>query len=120
MRDTELYRHLLGLESPWTVARVELNVADQRVDVWAEHGDGVQWPCPERDRVLAVHDHAEERVWRHLDSYMTLVCNLDAGTVEHVTDDRKTSSLDTNFATLSPGQLNGIEAVAVDMWEWLQ
>ncbi len=25
MRDTELYRHLLGLEAPWEVARVELS-----------------------------------------------------------------------------------------------
>jgi len=218
MRDTELYRHLLGLESPWTVARVELKVAKQHVDVWAEHADGAQWPCPECGRLLAVYDHAEERVWRHLDScqfmtylhaappriscpehgvrqvrlpwaeprsrftalferlaidvlsetsvlgatrilriswdeawllmeravkrgraakrqravphlgvdekaiakghrYMTLVCNLDAGTVEYVTDDRKTSSLDTYFVTLSPEQLKGIEAIAVDMWE---
>ncbi len=37
MRDAELYRHLLGLKSPWAVGRVELNLADQRVDVWAEH-----------------------------------------------------------------------------------
>lgn len=218
MRDTDLYRHLLGLESPWTVARVELNVAQQRVDVWAEHADGAQWPCPECARLLAIYDHAEERVWRHLDScqfmtylhaaaprvscpehgvrqvrlpwaeprsrftalferlaidvlsetsvlgatrilriswdeawhlmeravrrgraakqqrpiphlgvdekaiakghhYMTLVCNLGAGTVEYVTEDRKTSSLDSYFVTLSPEQLKGIEAIAVDMWE---
>ena len=37
MRDTELYRQLLGLESPWTVMRVELGVKAQRVDVWAGH-----------------------------------------------------------------------------------
>ena len=29
MRDVELYRHLLGLESPWTVRAVELNVPEQ-------------------------------------------------------------------------------------------
>jgi hypothetical protein len=34
-----------------------------------------------------------------------------------VTDDRKTSSLDTYFVTLSPEQLNGSEAIAVDLWE---
>ena len=26
MRDVELYRHVLGLEGPWTVTRVELSV----------------------------------------------------------------------------------------------
>ena len=36
MRDTELYRHLLGLQAPWKVARVELSAADGRVDVWVE------------------------------------------------------------------------------------
>ena len=35
MRDVELYRHLLGLEEPWIVRSVELNVQGQRVDVWA-------------------------------------------------------------------------------------
>jgi len=35
MRDVELYRHLLGLEAPWTVRSVELNVLGQRADVWA-------------------------------------------------------------------------------------
>jgi len=30
MRDFELYRHLLGLETPWTVRSVELNVPGQR------------------------------------------------------------------------------------------
>ena len=68
MRDIELYRHLLGLEAPWTVARVELAIEAQRVDVWAEHRDGARWPCPTCGLELAVHDHVEERAWRHLDS----------------------------------------------------
>ena len=68
MRDVELYRHLLGLEEPWTVRSVELKVAEQRVDVWAGHAEGVRWPCPECGTELGLYDHAEERVWRHLDS----------------------------------------------------
>ena len=35
MRDTELYRHLLGLVPPWEVSRIEMSVDDKRVDVWA-------------------------------------------------------------------------------------
>src|SRR6266849_3990310 len=68
MRDVELYRHLLGLEEPWMVRSVELKVAEQRVDVWAGHAEGVRWPCPECGTELSLYDHAEERVWRHLDS----------------------------------------------------
>jgi len=68
MRDTELYRHLLGIEQPWTVERVELDVKSQQVDVWAAHAEGTRWPCPECDAELPGYDHAPERTWRHLDS----------------------------------------------------
>jgi transposase len=68
MQDTELYRQILGLESPWKVARVELDVKQQRVDVYAEHADRKTWPCPECETPCGLHDHEEERTWRHLDS----------------------------------------------------
>ena len=68
MRDVELYRHVLGLELPWTVARVELEVTELRVDIWAEHADGVRWPCPECGAELPLYDHSEERSWRHVDT----------------------------------------------------
>ena len=68
MQDTTLYQHLLGLREPWTVARVDLDVPTQRVDVWVEHPKGVPWPCPECGTLATLHDHAAERVWRHLDS----------------------------------------------------
>ncbi|MBI5854822.1 MAG: ISL3 family transposase, partial [Nitrospirae bacterium] len=217
MHDTALYQYLLGLQSPWTVSRVELNVKGQRVDVWAEHPEGVSWACPQCSRELPLYDHAEERTWRHLDScqfqthlhariprvecgehgvvqvlvpwaaprsrftllferlaidvlsqcdvtgatkilriswdegwgimeravkrgrhrkapkvvrqigvdekaaakghkYLTLVCDLDEGTVEHIAEDRKTESLKGYYKGLSQEQLAGIEAVAMDMW----
>ena len=68
MRDKELYRQLLGLSAPWLVARVELNVAQQRVDVFVEHQERAAWPCPACSVESPLYDHEEERVWRHLDS----------------------------------------------------
>jgi transposase len=68
MRDTTLYQHLLGLTEPWTVARVDLDVAAQRVEVWVEHPKRLQWPCPDCGARAALYDHAAERTWRHLDS----------------------------------------------------
>jgi transposase len=68
VRDTELYQHLLGLVPPWAVSRVALNVADGRVDVWAEHSKKARFDCPECNKACGLYDHDEERVWRHLDS----------------------------------------------------
>jgi transposase len=218
MRDVELYSHLLGLRPPWSVTRVELTLAEQRVDVWLGHAEGIRFPCPECGGRLPLYDHTESRVWRHLDScqfltfvrariprvccpdhgvlrvevpwalaysryttpfecmaigvlqetdtlgaarilriswdeawrlmeraverglrrkptkavphlgvdeksiakgqtYLTLVNDLDRGTVEHIGDGRHKSSLDKNYRSLSPKQREGIQAVAMDMWE---
>ncbi len=68
MQDTALYQYLLGLQSPWTVSRVHLNVTGQCVDVWAEHPKDAAWACPHCTKTLSLYDHAEERTWRHLDS----------------------------------------------------
>lgn len=68
MRDTEFYQQILGLQSPWKVARVELNMGQQRVDVWTEHTKPKAWPCPECGAACPLHDHDEERTWRHLDT----------------------------------------------------
>lgn len=218
MRDTELYRHLLGLETPWKVRRVELSATDGRVDVWVEHPARTRFACPDCDAELSVYDHSAERAWRHLDScafltflhaspprvdcpehgvrqvslpwagphsrfttlferlaidvlaacdvasaarllgiswdeawhlmdravtrglaakppsvparvgvdekaagkghdYITVVSDLDAGTVEYIADERRQASLDGYFEKFTPEQLAGIEAVAMDMWE---
>ena len=218
MRDTELYRHLLGLEAPWDVSRVELSGDDGRIDVWVDHPKRTRFTCPECDTELPVYDHGAEREWRHLDScqfltylharpprvscaehgvlqvrlpwaepmarftilferlavdvlkecdvagagrllrtswdetwhlmeravarglsvkepgapvhlgvdeksagrghdYITIVSDLDKGTVVHLADERRKASLDSYFDTLAPEHLAGIEAVAMDMWE---
>lgn len=68
MQDKELYQHILGLSSPWTVSDVELLMDQQEIRVRVEHPQGTKFECPECERELACHDHADERRWRHLDS----------------------------------------------------
>ena len=68
MDSVELYRQLLGLTAPWTVERVELDMAKQHVEVHVGHPSGQRFACPECGRELGVYDHLAERVWRHLDS----------------------------------------------------
>ena len=50
MPDTARDQYLLGLQSPWTVKRVNLDVTGQRVDVWAEHPEDAAWGAPTAPR----------------------------------------------------------------------
>jgi transposase len=68
MDDTELYAKLLGIDAPWRVTRVTVNVPAERIDVWVEETAGTTFPCPRCRTVAAVYDHTPEQVWRHLDT----------------------------------------------------
>lgn len=69
MQDTELYGQLLGLTPPWKVTKVDLRLAEGSVDVFVDHARGTKFPCPTCGAMLPVADHAEERRWRHLDTF---------------------------------------------------
>ncbi len=59
----------------------------------------------------------DEKSFRKGHKYMTLVNDLSGGRVLYVAEDRKQSSLDGFWPTLTPKQISGIEAVAMDMWD---
>ena len=218
MQDRELYRQILGIETPWSVLRVDLQLTAGEVHVYLDHDENVNWRCPECEKECRLFDHQPERQWRHLDtcqyrtvlharvprsdckehgprvvrlpwaepgsrftllfeaiaiewlkrasqkavaeqmklswheihgimrravqrglrrrkmqpiahlgidekafrtgySYVTLVNDLDRGCVLYVAQGRQQSSLDPFWATLSGEQRDGIQAIAMDMWE---
>lgn len=63
----EHYGKLLGIESPWSISDVKLDMAGQRVDIAIEYTDDVG-PCPECGVISPKHDDRAERTWRHLDT----------------------------------------------------
>jgi len=69
-----------------------------------------------RRRVIR-HLGVDEKAIAKRHRYVSLVSDLDRGTVEFIAFDRKKSSLDVFYQSLSAKQLAGIEAVAMDMWE---
>ena len=220
MQDRQLYEQILGLQAPWYVQRVELQLGQESgaVHVYLEHPQDQLWPCPECRQQCVLYDHQAERRWRHLDTcqyqtilhaapprsdcpehgprvvklpwaepnsrftalferlaidwlpiasqtavarqlgltwdeihaimeraverglkrrqaepiqhigidekafrkghrYLTLVNDLDRCRVLYVSADRKQSSLDDFWPTLTESQRGGIEAVAMDMWD---
>ena len=64
MESTELYRQLLGLAAPWTIERIELDIARQHVEVHVGHLAGQRFARPECGRELEVYDSLAERVLR--------------------------------------------------------
>jgi transposase len=59
----------------------------------------------------------DEKAIRKGHHYETLVCDLDTGTVEGVTDDRTQASLEGYYRQFTREELATIEAIAMDMWE---
>lgn len=73
MRDRDLYARILGIEPPWRVEDVQLNLeaGDVQVRVAAEPA---ALRCPTCGEARPGYDHRERR-WRHLDTcqYRTLL-----------------------------------------------
>lgn len=68
MKDTQLYEQLLGLSKPWSVERVELELANNRITVHVQCEAGTVWGDPQTGEDRA-HVHGwVEREWRHLDT----------------------------------------------------
>ena len=66
MDTRDFYRQLIGIDPPWQVTDVSLDLAAGEVTLLVEHGPGpFRCGC---GRECALHDHAPERKWRHLDT----------------------------------------------------
>ena len=63
------------------------------------------------------HLGVDEKSFQKGHEYVTVVCNATSGTVLYVGDDRKRTSLDAFYTSLTPEQLGAIEAVTMDMWD---
>jgi len=59
----------------------------------------------------------DEKAFRKGHHYLTVVSDLSAGAVEYVAEHRTHESLAGYYKSLSPQQLAGIEAVAMDMYK---
>src|SRR4030065_383754 len=140
MEDTRLYAMLLGIDFPWRISRVQVDMASERIDVGVEEaaGRGGLWAgggrtsgeetwgvmmeavprgLSRKERRVPVRIGIDEKSVGKGHDYESLVCDLDRGTVEYVVDDRKQESLESYFLQFTKEELSQIEAIAMDMWE---
>lgn len=67
MQDRELFKRVLRLEAPWSIARIDLLEESEEIEVHVEARAGRGLPCPECGARSSIHDRRERR-WRHLDT----------------------------------------------------
>jgi transposase len=68
MKDTALYEHLLGIQTPWSVKAVDMSMGDQRITVHVVVKPDQVWADPTNPRARAHINGWHERQWRHLDT----------------------------------------------------
>jgi transposase len=86
-------------------------------EAWGIKGRAVKRGLARRGEEVVPHMGVDEKAIAKRHRYLTLVADLDRNRVLYVADDRKQESLDGFWPTLTPAQLAGITAVAMDMWE---
>ena len=57
MQEREFYQQILGLESPWYVSDVKLDMEAQQVDVYVAHPEATKFCCPDCNQDLGCYDH---------------------------------------------------------------
>jgi len=67
MNDKELYKRILGINGPWEVTDVRLDIINKEVMIQVGYKTEQPVNCPECQREAAKHDHKKRR-WRHLDT----------------------------------------------------
>jgi len=68
MDDLRLYEQILGLDEPWLVEAVDLDLAGGKVTIDVAHRDRPQLACRRCGKPSPLYNHAAARTWRHLDT----------------------------------------------------
>jgi transposase len=86
-------------------------------EAWSVMERAVERGLKAKKRRIVARLGVDEKAVAKRHRYVTLVSDLDRGTVEFIADDRKIASLDAYYESLTVRQMAGIRAVAMDMWE---
>ena len=86
-------------------------------EAWGIMERAVQRGLQAKKRRIIRYLGTDEKAVAKGHTYITLVSDLERGTVEFIADDRKKSSLDAYYEDLTVRQKAGIQAVAMDMWD---
>jgi len=86
-------------------------------EAWGIKERAVARGLSRRTQEVVPHLGIDEKAVAKRHRYLTVVADLAQSRVLYLAEDRKQESLDGFWATLTSEQRDGIEAIAMDMWE---
>lgn len=86
-------------------------------EAWGIKERAVARGLARRAAEVVAHLGVDEKAIAKGHTYLTVVADLDRSRVLFLADDRKQESLDGFWTSLTPAQREGIQAIALDMWE---
>ena len=86
-------------------------------EAWGIKARAVARGLARRGRTVVARLGVDEKAIAKRHRYLTVVADLERSRVLYLAEDRKQESLDGFWTTLTPAQREGIEAIAMDMWE---
>jgi transposase len=86
-------------------------------EAWGIKARAVARGLARRGRAVVARLGVDEKAIATRHRYLTVVADLERSRVLYLAEDRKQESLDGFWQTLTPAQREGIEAIAMDMWE---
>ena len=86
-------------------------------EAWGIKERAVTRGLSRRTQEVIPHVGVDEKAIAKRHRYLTVVADLERHRVLYLAEDRKQESLDGFWATLTPAQREGIQAIAMDMWE---
>ena len=67
--NAKLFTEALGIQKPWKVDEVKFDPKEKQLDIYISNIEGIELLCPDCKQESAVHDHTDERAWRHLNFF---------------------------------------------------
>ena len=86
-------------------------------EVWGALERAVKRGFRRKEKRIPEYISIDEKAFAKRHKYETLVCDLKAGTVEYVVDERSQKSLESYYSQFDEKELRSVKAVAMDMWD---
>lgn len=109
--------HLIDLEKECSIEATSRLTGLSWDRCWGIMDRAVKRGQSRKERHVPAYIGVDEKSFAKRHKYETIVCDLDTGCIEYVGDDRTKESLEAYFQLFTQEELEGVQAISMDMWD---